>query len=1176
MMMKKLLCCIPLLFLFAIAVQAKDRGNPATHSNVNTTLPLLFAENKGQVTDKAGKPRPDILFTANNKSAQVFLTANGIQYQFTKIVYPEGYHASQTDAAKQAELAKQVKAEIHLFSLTLQGANPAPVIRREMKNAFTENFYTERVPKNGITQVATYGKVVYENVYPHIDWVLYSKDNQLKYDFVVHPGGDPSLIKLNIKDAEQVSITAAGELLMKTSLGEVKEKAPLSFANGKEVPSRFKQNSDGTIGFEVTSVPNTTLVIDPSVTWSTYYGGSGVENAQGLSLDASGNIYIAGITTSTTGIAMAGGYQTAIIAVQDNFIVKFSASGTPLWATYYGSSFAASPGGNVEQGGACTTDNAGNVYLWATGPVSPLTIDMSTPGAYQTAPGGGFDAYLVKFNASGVRQWATYFGGSSNEFAYGCTSTATGDVYITGITVSTSGIATAGAHQTVYGGGNTDFFLAKFNTSGALQWSTYLGGSNNDGSEPSNLFVYHNCALDNLGNILVAGKTESTAGIASAGAQQTVLNGTNDAFLAKFSPTGTRLWSTYFGGNDQDGVIGVSVAVDASNNIFLTGDTYSSTGVATAGAYMTAYAGSGDNFLAKFNASGNLQWATYQGWSGYESPGTVSVNTAGSVFLAASTYSFPSLAGLGGFQFVNTGGSEGYITKFNSSGGLQWASYFGGPATDVITACITSGQDLYILGNTQSISGIATPGAFKTTLTGTGTTADAFLAKISDVPACIPDSVTVALTKCSNQLPFIWNGINVASGGPSAATYITLNAVGCDSVVKLNLTVKAASAFTQVMTKCSNQMPFVWNGITVSTGGPAAAIYTTPNSVNCDSVTTLNLTVNNTSTYTDYDTICAGELPYTWNSIIVTAGGPAAATYTTPNAAGCDSVVTLNLTVSQAVLPTVTIAVSPGSTVPYGTPVTFTANITNGGTLPVLQWKKNGINVGISSATYTDFSIDSGDVVTCYLVSSAPCAFPDTAFSNAITISVIMPPPPCLVPVTLISTDIQFNTAVFKWAVVEGALGYEIVLDMLSGDPTSGLFTTDTSYHASALLPGTHYFHIRTRCANGDYSPWIEIKIIIQDESTTGISGPNGNSNKLSLYPNPNNGIFFVQGTVPENRANVDIVDKAGRTVYRSEASTPNGKLNHRINLADGLAQGIYLLRVVSGNEVYVVRFVHN
>ncbi|MFA6056826.1 MAG: T9SS type A sorting domain-containing protein [Taibaiella sp.] len=1402
-MMKKLLFCLSVLLFLAAATEAKKpNGSPATVSTLKKALPLLFTENKGQVTNIEGKPRPDILFTATGDHTQLFLTATGIQYQFTRIIYPEGYGARGIDAAKQEELAKQVETQTHLFSLTLQGANPEPVIRREKKNPFTENFYTPNVPKEGITQVATYEKIVYENIYPHIDWVLYSQGKKLKYDFVVHPGGDPSLIKLNIQDAESVSITAAGELLMKTSLGEVKEKAPLSFANGKEVPSRFKQNSDGTIGFEITTVPGATLVIDPSVTWGTYYGGTGQENAEGLTLDASGNIYIAGITASTTSIAMTGGYQTTINAVHNNFLVKFNASGTPLWATYYGSACAAQPGTNLGQGGACATDNSGNVYLLATTPVAPLTVDMSTPGAYQTVPGGSSDAYLVKFNASGVRQWATYYGGSGYEYTFGCTSNAAGDVYITGITISSSGIATAGAHQTVYGGGGSDFFLAKFNTSGALQWGTYIGGTGIEGPAGSGVTsVFHNCALDNLGNILVAGNTESTSGIASPGAQQTVLNGPTDAFLAKFSPSGSRLWSTYFGGSDLDAVVGMSVAVDTSNNnIYLTGDTYSTTGIATAGASQTAYSGNGDNFLAKFNTSGTLQWATYQGNIEWEAPACVSVNAAGSVYLAGGTYSYNTLTG--GFKSYNSGGAEGFIFKYSNTGSLQWSSYYGGASIDYITACVTSGQDLFILGKTNSAGNIATSGAFDTTLAGSlGGIDDAFLAKISDIPACFPDSVvvtqticsnqlpytwqgntvpagginvatdtltnatgcdsvlhltlivkpistlivndtvcrndlpfvwnsisvpapatgntttatyttpaanncdsivtlnlyirdtsavtvtktycrndlpvvwngftipitansnpayaiyattnmggcdsivklnlvvrdtfaltvhdticrndfplvwngitinspagnsataiyngssmygcdsvvtlqlhvkdtsafTVLMTKCSNQLPFIWNGINVTAGGPSAATYTTNNAVGCDSVVKLNLTVNNTSAFTQLMTKCSNQLPFVWNGITVTTGGPTAATYTIPNSVGCDSVTTLNLTVNNTSTYTDHDTICASELPYTWNGITVTSGGTSAATFVDTNTAGCDSIVTLNLTVTPAILPTINISVFPATTVSPGTPVTFTATITNGGTAPILQWKKNGINVGINSATYTDFSIDSGDVVICTLLSNAQCAFPDSVSSNEITITVIIPPPPCLVPVTLISTDIQFSSAIFRWANVASASGYEIVLDMQSSDPSSGLFTTDTAYHASTLMPGTHYFHIRTRCANGDYSPWIKITITIQDENgSTGTIDLNGNHNRLTLYPNPNNGMFFVQGTVSENKANIDVVDKAGRIIYRSEANTPGGKLNHRINLSDKLTQGIYLLRVISGTQVYVLRFVHN
>ncbi len=357
-----------------------------------------------------------------------------------------------------------------------------------------------------------------------------------------------------------------------------------------------------------------------------------------------------------------------------------------------------------------------------------------------------------------------------------------------------------------------------------------------------------------------------------------------------------------------------------------------------------------------------------------------------------------------------------------------------------------------------------------------------------------PSASMVNQVICSNQLPYTWNGISVTAGGPAAAVFTTLNSVGCDSVVTLNLTVNNTSAATDIKNICSSQLPYLWNGISVPAGGIAVATFTTPNVAGCDSIITLNLNVNNSSTSVENETICSVQLPYTWHGISVPAGGPAAATFTTLNAAGCDSIITLDLTVVPSVAPAVTITVAPGSTVPLGTPVTFTAAITNGGTLPALQWKKNGGNVGTNSATYTDFSIDSADVITCSLESNAPCATPDTAVSNAITMIVITPPPPCLVPVTLISTDIQFSAAVFRWVSVPGAAGYEFVLDMLPGNPSSGMFTTDTVYHASALLPGTYYFHIRTRCANGDYSPWIMITIIVQDENgSTGTIELNGN-----------------------------------------------------------------------------------
>jgi gliding motility-associated-like protein len=170
-------------------------------------------------------------------------------------------------------------------------------------------------------------------------------------------------------------------------------------------------------------------------------------------------------------------------------------------------------------------------------------------------------------------------------------------------------------------------------------------------------------------------------------------------------------------------------------------------------------------------------------------------------------------------------------------------------------------------------------------------------------------SVVKNQTICATQLPYTWNGISVAAGGNAAATFTTPSMVtGCDSTTMLNLTVNPVLTSTTNTTICSSQLPYIWNGISVTAGGTAAATFTTPSLVtNCDSIATLNLTVNPVLAATVNRSICISQLPYTWNGITVTAGGNAVATFTTPSLiTNCDSVVTLNLTVNPLITATVT------------------------------------------------------------------------------------------------------------------------------------------------------------------------------------------------------------------------------------------------------------------------------
>ncbi len=181
------------------------------------------------------------------------------------------------------------------------------------------------------------------------------------------------------------------------------------------------------------------------------------------------------------------------------------------------------------------------------------------------------------------------------------------------------------------------------------------------------------------------------------------------------------------------------------------------------------------------------------------------------------------------------------------------------------------------------------------------------LLDLCDNPLQVPASLsfvvpklkdTVYMTKCPAQLPFVWNGINVTAGGATAATYTVVNSMGCDSATVLNLTILPVLTGTVTLNKCSDDFPFMWNGITINAGGNAVATYQSLTPAGCDSVTTLNVNVIQPVFTTQNLTICVNQLPYNWNGIQVSAGGNAVANYTTNNMYGCDSTVTLNLVVT--------------------------------------------------------------------------------------------------------------------------------------------------------------------------------------------------------------------------------------------------------------------------------------
>jgi len=718
---------------YGIGNQVAEQKIKPIQSGLNKNF--FFEGNKGQLTD------PSIKFYGHSKGVYTYCKPGMISFVFTRNEKDE--KISEATGLLERERERGGTASTSRMDLVFMGSDPDAKIIAADQQDYYENFYTNGDVKRGITIVHTFNILTYKNIYPNIDMILETAGQGMEYSFLIHPGGDVSSIRLKWAGVNKSENIANGGIRYSNVLGSMEQNAPESFVIGKLIQSAFVKHG-AVYSFRVGNYDKTKeLVIDPTLVWGTYYGG-GEEEGLAVSTDASGNVFIAGRTGSNIHIATAGGYQTSWGGGYDGYLAKFNSSGAILWATYFG-------GSGMDMASGVCTDASGNAFV--TG--SAGSAGLATSGAYQTsnaAAGGGFntEAFLAKFNGSGILSWATYYGNSGDE-GEGVSIDASGNIFMTGNTGSYTGIATSGAFLTSLpdnGGGSA--FLAKFSNSGNLLWGTYFGGN----------FIDYAWAVktDSKGNAYIAGQTESSSGIATSGAYQTSYGGgPYDAYLAKFSSSGSLSWASYFGGNDWDRARGVST--DHSDNVYITGYTTSEKGISTSGAYQTAYNDSGDVFLAKFSSSGSLSWATYYGGSGLDEAFGVNNDLSGNVYITGHTTSLTNIATAGSFQNSPVGSNDIYLAEFNSSGGLTWATYYGdgGLSDQGNGISIDASSAIYLTGTTGS-GGIITSGAYQTTFNagGSGAGTGAFLAKFSktyQVDAGVSSVLNSADSICGSLQP---------------------------------------------------------------------------------------------------------------------------------------------------------------------------------------------------------------------------------------------------------------------------------------------------------------------------------------------------------------------------------------------------------------------------------------
>ncbi|MDH7515326.1 MAG: SBBP repeat-containing protein, partial [Bacteroidota bacterium] len=643
----------------------------------------VFVENRHDIRDTRGKDRSDIVFILRGKGWDVFFRRTGVSYVFHRVVSNEDEHFPLPSA-----VAGRVFPLIEEYRVDVEFIRCLPSVRLEpASHALDAVKYYTRGCMGGSRQAFT--RIAYRNVYEGIDIVFSTESGRLKYDIVVSPWAEPSEVSMRYSGVTAVFLDGWGNLSVETPFGVLRELAPVAFTGGVGESSRGALPYSGMgvpvayrlegseVSFHVAPYPrDRTLVIDPGLVWSTYYGGGAEDWVAGIARDAGGNVYIVGRTRSLN-FPVEAGYRMASAGGWDAFLVKLNALGQRVWATYLG-------GSDLDYGFGVAVDATGGPVIcgWT------KSDDFPVLHAAQTARAGDLDAFVAAFRSDGTLRWATYCGGSLDDHAMSVAADPVGGIVVTGWTLSID-FPTVSPFQATQAG-FSDMIVVKYDTLGNVLWSTYFGGSGLDEA--------WDAAVAPSGTVYVCGRTGSTD-FPAAGAAQPAPAGNVDACSVALTAGGTRLWATYFGGGKDE--CAYAVACDAAGNVFCTGST-DSDDLPILNAFQKKRALFLDAWVAKYSPGGSLQWSTYYGGNSSDIPADAACDPAGNVIIAGSSGS-TSLPLLNA-PMQKREGDDAFIARFSGNGTLLFAAFVGGGNNEGATGVTWGGgQSAVMTGTTNSM-----------------------------------------------------------------------------------------------------------------------------------------------------------------------------------------------------------------------------------------------------------------------------------------------------------------------------------------------------------------------------------------------------------------------------------------------------------------------------------------
>lgn len=689
---------IILVAFFAVS-GAVAAANNLKAAIADYTRPLSFEPNQGQ-TDK------QIDFLARGSAYRLFLA-----------------HGEATLALKNGIAVRMRLAHAAVSSLP-EALDPQPS---------KSNYFLGNVPERWHTNIPNYAKVRYRNVYPGIDLIYYGNQRQLEYDMVVAPGADPHQIALRFEGAGKADLERSGDLVMHTAAGELRWHKPVAYqeVNGsrKLIACDYMRKDGDKLAFTLGAYDRTKpLIVDPVLVYSTYLGGSGDGDAgNAIAVDASGNAYVTGSTTSanfpTTKNAFQSSYLGSFNFTPNAFVSKFNTSGELVYSTYLGGS-GNSSGTEGDVGRGIAVDAYGNAYITgATG-----SYDFPTQHPFQASLGGTCqppplcyttNAFVTKLAAAGnALIYSTFLGGRNSfepeDVGKGISVDTAGNAYVGGVTNSTD-FPTNKPFDKTPGSG----FVTKFDAGGtALVYSTYFP------------FGVSAIAVDTCKNVYITGA--ATSGLPARNAfQSQPKSAKGNAFVTKLDAAGTALvYSTYLGGSGGDA--GNGIAVDTQGHAYVTGVTHSYDFPRTNAFQESLKSPAGNAFVTKFHYDGaSLFYSTYLGGSGSDSGNAITVDSGDHAFVTGVTTSsdFPTEEA---FQTeLKSPNGNAFITKFHYDGvSLFYSSYLGGSGTDSGNGIgVDKYANGYVVGTTSSSDFPTTKNAFQPELKSAF--GNAFVTKIS-------------------------------------------------------------------------------------------------------------------------------------------------------------------------------------------------------------------------------------------------------------------------------------------------------------------------------------------------------------------------------------------------------------------------------------------------------------